>query len=818
MERDLETAVARGHVMGSLFGDAQLEPQLGRYRLRRLLGRGAHGRVFEGYDPELDRVVAIKVAHEPDGTDDEARAMRNREARALAKLTHPNVVEVFDVGVADGLLYVVMALVEGEDLATLVARERPELPVLLDIFVSAGRGLAAAHAEGLRHGDFKPGNVLVGAEAVKVVDFGLAHLVAAPTHDAEVGDTLRYAGTPLYMAPEQLRGESSGPPADQYAFCVALWEMLCGTPPFQGAIPIALLEAKEHGPSRLADAVPRAMAATIRRGLAPDPADRFPSMNALLRALERSQRSSPRPLRLAAVGAAVVVGGVLAAALPSPQRCDVASAWDHARRLELSEQMTRFTPSEARSALVDDVHAYGERWRSARDTVCEARTREAAIECLDSAALELVATIEALGGIETDADLERYARPAVRQLPDPARCKALRRSSSPTTDRRVAQGIARTRALQRLGQPVEALEAARGTLSLAMERDLDAQAQAHWELGRALNVVGRADESREHLAEAFYAGKSVERPRVTLWTATMLADSYLSAKDVEQANEWIRHAEAVLEGVDDPNARVAVLQSRANLLIQQETMEEARAVLDEAMALSDGRGYEASPLFFTRARVHQVLGDLAAAEADFRRSLELDAELLGREHPELIGGHAMLATVLIELGRHEDAWTEMEAAVALGRKWLPAQSPGMARLHEGLGMVAQAQGKVELAEAEHQRALEIRRAILPDAHPAIAASQYNLGLAAAATGRHEEAVALHRDALRRLETPDGEPQSDVAEITTALARALIDGDADASEVEATVAKARRLNGAFPKRGAAQAELDAALERWRRDPA
>lgn len=771
MERDLETAVARGHVMGSLFGDAKPEPTLGRYRLRRLLGRGAHGRVFEAYDPQLDRVVAIKVAHEPDGSDDTTREIRDREAQALARLSHPNVVQVFDVGVADGSLYVVMELVEGEDLGTRLAGERPPIEELVAIFVSAGRGLAAAHREGLRHGDFKPGNVLVGDVTVKVADFGLAHLIVVPTNESSTVDTLRHAGSPLYMAPEQLRGEASGPQADQYALCVALWESICGTPPFEGATPIALLHAKERGPGVVPAAIPRSVGVVLRRGLSPDPANRHPSVDALLEALERSVRPKRAPLRMAAVAAAVVVGGGLALGMHQPEACTVSSPWDEAHRLELSEQLSRFAPSDARSALAADVRAYGQRWQAARDSVCEAQARGAAIECLDSAAFEMEATVEAFRGIEAEVDLERNARPAVRQLPDPQACLARRRSTPTMTDARVAQAIARARALQRLGRPKQAVEPARSAVALALALDLDSQARAQWELGRALAVVGDMHEATAHLEEAFFAARAAGRPELAISAATLLADHGLRNNDLEAADEWLRHAEAELEHVDDPIRRVDVLQGRANAFIVTDRLEDARAVLDEALSISDGRGYEAGPLFFSRAQVHQGLGDLESAEADLRRALGVELERYGADHPELVATHAMLGITLMELGRNDEARVEIEAAVTLGRKWLAPRSDDMGRLHEALGMIAQVQGQPEVAEAEHRRALEIRRAILPDDHPSIAASQHNLGLAASAQGRFAEAVELHREALRRYEAVGGSP-AEVAEVTAALTRAL----------------------------------------------
>jgi serine/threonine protein kinase len=222
-DRDAETVVTRvpPSENATPSGRRAAPPsQLGRYTIRRILGRGGVGAVYEADDPELGRRVAIKVLREDrEGDTEDLR----REAQALARLVHPNVVTVHDVGVAGDDVYVVMQLVSGQTIDAYLAARRTRADKIVELYRKAGEGLVAAHAAGLVHCDFKPGNILVDDHGhVRVSDFGLAKMT---------GDANRVAGTPAYMAPEQFVGIAT-PASDQYAFSVALWESLAGERPF----------------------------------------------------------------------------------------------------------------------------------------------------------------------------------------------------------------------------------------------------------------------------------------------------------------------------------------------------------------------------------------------------------------------------------------------------------------------------------------------------------------------------------------------------------------------------------------------------------
>jgi hypothetical protein len=276
--------------------------KLGRYTVLDVLGRGGMGVVVSAYDPQLDRRVAIKlVASGLGAAREEYRERLVREARAMAKIRHPNVVSVYDVGDHEGQIYLAMEQVEGGTLRRLLRERRAQgagawRQTLAD-FIAAGRGLAAAHAAGMVHRDFKPENVFVDRDGrVLVGDFGLvgAENPSATTGDGAVeegsihdrltrGDVV--VGTPAYMAPEQHLGEPVDARADQFAFCVALYEALYGELPFAGASRREYVGAIVRGEikSRAAGRkIPAWVDAALRRGLSADAADRFESLDALL--------------------------------------------------------------------------------------------------------------------------------------------------------------------------------------------------------------------------------------------------------------------------------------------------------------------------------------------------------------------------------------------------------------------------------------------------------------------------------------------------------------------------------------------------------
>jgi serine/threonine-protein kinase len=255
-----------------------------RYELEELVGSGGMSTVFRARDLQLDRLVAIKILHERYVEDPEYVERFRREARAVAKLSHPNIVTVIDRGDDGGRQYIVFEHVEGENLKELVTRTGPMSPRrALELVIPVADGLAFAHEHGLVHRDVKPQNVLLSSEGeVKVTDFGIARSLDVEHGVTQTGTVL---GTSEYLAPEQASGEPVSPATDEYSLGVVLWELLTGEVPFTGEnfVAVALRHVNEPPPrllDRRPDLSPR-LAAAVERALAKDPARRFPSMSAL---------------------------------------------------------------------------------------------------------------------------------------------------------------------------------------------------------------------------------------------------------------------------------------------------------------------------------------------------------------------------------------------------------------------------------------------------------------------------------------------------------------------------------------------------------
>jgi eukaryotic-like serine/threonine-protein kinase len=398
-------ALARARVAGALFGTTAA---LGRFHVLEQLGRGGMGVVYAAYDPELDRRVALKMVNVPSGGRDIAVA----EAKALARLSHPNVVPVFDVGVVEDHVYIVMELVRGSTLREWVKSKRPR--DILAAYRQAGEALAAAHASGLVHRDFKPDNAIMGSDGrVRVVDFGLACEATAPD-----GEPRRTAGTPRYMAPEQAGGAVT-PAADQYSFSVSLAEALGG----------------EGAP------LPRWIDAIVQRGRATDPAQRFASMAELLRALGRDPARIWRRRAVVAGLAVATVAAFFVGRTRTGEEAEVcgggdrelAASWEPAARDQQLARIAAASPygRELAPQLADDIARYRTRWITGYRAACLTQRRglqsEALLDrrmvCLERgrSALAAVAEIASTADAKALPDIAR----ALAALPEPDACADL---------------------------------------------------------------------------------------------------------------------------------------------------------------------------------------------------------------------------------------------------------------------------------------------------------------------------------------------------------------------------------------------------------
>ncbi len=418
----------------------------GRYRVQRRLGGGGMGDVYLATDTRLGRVVALKVAREPDHAREREIAMR--EAKVMATVAHENVVQVFEVGTHQGRLFIAMEHVPGGNAYEWASERLRSWQEVLAVGRDAGRGLAAAHAWGIVHRDFKPANLLVGADGrARVADFGLATYRRTPTTDDDDDDgrsrrtrpgIRRWVGTLGYVAPEQYLGADASPATDQFALCVTVWELLFGRCPFIGAT------ADEVCAATLANRIapvderraPDWVREVLQRGLGPQPEDRQPDVLALVAALDPMRR---RERRMRAGALAVALGCIAFAGFATAgmrsHSCDgfdaeMARVWNPERADAITSAFARTeSSSAARNAvrIVARLDGWTDEWTAARRDVCEAANAGASGEavdrstgCLQGALARFRGTVELLS--EPDRDVVAHADAVLAGLATPTHC------------------------------------------------------------------------------------------------------------------------------------------------------------------------------------------------------------------------------------------------------------------------------------------------------------------------------------------------------------------------------------------------------------
>ncbi|MBL9105890.1 MAG: serine/threonine protein kinase [Myxococcales bacterium] len=614
--------------------------RIGRFTLLQKLGDGAMGVVYAAYDPELDRRIAVKLLRARIGGAARAQARLLREAQAMARVAHPNVAVVHDVGTLAGDVFVAMEFVRGHTLQAWL-KERPRTwQEVVEVFVQAGRGLAAAHAAGLVHRDFKPTNAMIGEDGrVRVLDFGLCYSEAGedlvePTLETatDVRITRRgdIVGTPAYMPPEQYhRGGDVGPSADQFSFCASLYEALYERLPFAGETIHDVAAAVARGevrPPPKGRSVPAWLHAVVMRGLRAEPHARFPSMDALLQSLDRSGSNRTRRGAALAVAFSLAagVGGFFIASSQAPEedRCsggdaESSAVWDDVRRARAEQAIAAAGPAFAEevwprvSATLDD---YAAAWKTMHRGACESRLRGELSDALFDRrtaclALRRAALDEAVGVIE-GAGVALRALEVVSQLPPLDRCAdlaALAADVPPPADPAVRAAVDALR--PRLTR-VEALEHA--------GQAADARALAD-ELVREAETLGE----RSLLAEALLQRGRLDLSRLDLPREqdAILTRAYLTA----------------LGGrLDELAAEALALR----IYVRGRAGNSARALEDlpvaqEMVARLPSPARVDGLLLNNAGVVHMLAGDTERAAAVFRAALAAREAALGREHVEV---------------------------------------------------------------------------------------------------------------------------------------------------------------------------------------
>jgi tetratricopeptide (TPR) repeat protein len=790
------TLPAEPHSAGRPAPELARGESLGRYLILDLLGSGGMGKVYAAYDPKLDRKLAIKLLHHAPGSEASGTSVADssrleREAQAMAKLSHRNVVAVHDVGTHAGQVFVAMEFVEGSSLDAWLEQGAHPWHEVLAHFIAAGRGLAAAHAAGLIHRDFKPANVLLGRDGrVRVADFGLARRTgeasersgSIPLDRLEGGvdsfslrltQTGAFVGTPAYMAPEQFRGDELDARSDQFSFCVALWEALYGERPFAGDSPAAIIfaicEGKLRAPSpAVAAAVPGWLRRVVERGLASEPADRWPDMEALLRALSRDPARGRRRVGavvLAVLGLVALVVGPRLWAEPEPAApplCQGAEAafaevWGagereaiHARYAALDQGWA----SDVEARLLARLDTWAGGWTATWTEACAAtRIRGEQSEemlddrmlCLDRRRARFATFVTALA--EADDALLRKATARVDDIGDVGDC-----SDPEAMHARV---------------PPPADPARRAEFEALL---------AEFDAVTAQRTIGRYDVAKARLEPAYARALASAHPTLVAEARYIRGDLLAQLDEAEAEAELEGAYEAALAAGLFAHAARAAEDLCSSLLVRDERQAEAERWLRTAEALVtylDHPGLRVQ-LLWTRGRLERYRGNFDAAVTSFEQALALAREGYGEDAQRTGDAHFNLSTAFFDRGDVERARAEVEVAEAIWTDELGPLDPRTLVALNARGVFAWRAGDWPAAEELYKNLLERKEQLFGPDHRQVAAVLFNYGALLGELGDPRGIELLEQVAAiyEREYGPDGTSTAQAkVNLATALVRA-----------------------------------------------
>jgi serine/threonine protein kinase/tetratricopeptide (TPR) repeat protein len=797
---------------------------VGRYVVLDRLGAGGMGAVFAAYDPELDRKVALKVLH-PRRSGLRGRSQLLAEAQTLAKLSHPNVVTIHDVGTIDDDVWLAMELVTGVTLTQWLREQQRSWRDVADVIVPVCYGLAAAHVAGLVHCDIKPDNIMVDAHAtVRVMDFGVAR--AIESEPSSVGDDDLspsaanrdqltrggIAGTPGYMAPEQLARREIDGRTDQFSVCVVFWEALFGSSPFIGATAIeraASAIAGELRPVPLGTGVPRWLTSIVRRGLEVDPGRRFASMQAFIDALARDQARARTRRALLAVGGIAAVAALVFGGRQVQHRRQLAACVDEGA--EIASVWNDDVESSLRGAMIDSGIPFGpttydrfvpwvddwtEAWRQATSEACR-RTVDAewaasmgaeARTCLDERrwALEHLVTVLS----DADRDAAHRAVRAAADLPVVEPCldvltlehRAVSTIDAEHRDELVAlrRDLALVKSLELTGRYAAALDRAQPLLERARALAWPpAIAEAQLRIGFLREYLADYPAAESSLADAYFLASDGDMPGIAADAATRLVfvvGHRLARSD--DARLWGRHADLAIRRLPESRLRQATLAN--NLAIVADVSgayDEARELHERALAIRQevvGDGHPDSANTLNNLGVLMLArGQLEKAQEFHERALALREATLGPEHPEVGTSLNNLGSVYDARGAYAESQRVIERALALRERALGPDHPDVASSLTNLATVELRSGADEQAQAHLERAIAIFEGSLTEDHPTIAIPLEKLGSIHQRRGAWTDAQRAHERALAICEKAFGPEHPKVARALAKLADVLI---------------------------------------------
>ncbi len=689
---------------------------IGRYVILTQVGAGGMGAVFAAWDPELDRKVALKVVAEAAAADEMAQQRLVDEAKALASVRHPNVIAIYDVGRAAGRVFIAMEYMDAGTLRAWLSAGERSWRAIVGKYIAAGRGLAAAHEAGLVHRDFKPDNVLFSASGRCVVtDFGLA---SAPpegfaTAPAAIPETTAW-GTPAYMAPEALRREPITARADQFSFCVSLWESLFGEPPFAGETAEARMAAVRDGQRRdssVQSTIPSSLRKHVNQGLSTDPSARFESMNALLTAL---QGVTAPPRRVGWVIAAGAVAATTSFVIARGEReCDGGRSdwrpmWSDVARSELEAAFRASGAAEVDETwrrFAAGVDAYVDDWATAHREACAAsegttsdrRVATASMLCLSRRREQAFALLEALSN--PTADALQHSLTAVAALPPVKGCAETQRTdqaAEPTdaeTQAELEGQLAGIDTIWRLSQP----EIVRPRLTALEQRARAAGADSilagvRVHQGKLLVDAAEHEEAHEALLEGGMLALTSGAPEIAAeaWISLMALDG-AEQQRFELAEHWEELAKATLARLDGTTRWHAMLAAHQGL-------------------------------------VRANAGDWPASKSAWQEAVRIGTEILGEGHPDVVAFRVRFGEALTLVREFDAAREQHDEALAQQLQLYGEMHRETARTLRAIGHTLVQQQKFGEALEVQRRCLEIQRVVLPPGHREIGYTLGNLGI------------------------------------------------------------------------------------------
>lgn len=674
---------AKARIEQKLF-DRTEPARLGRYELLGPIADGGMGIVYKGYDPELNRPVALKLLHPFRDHDQSAHERVRREARALATIDHSNVVGVYDVVSSGGGIVIVMELVAGRTLASWAAEAARSWREVLAAYVQVAEGLGAAHRLGIVHRDFKPTNAIIGEDGhVRVLDFGLAHPFNGDTssttttaHGTELTQSGMVLGTLAYAAPEQLEGAEVTPACDQFSLCVALHTALEGVPPFTGdTIDRRIASIRAGRPSLASDdrRIPVWLRAAVHRGFEADPARRHISMDALIAELRRPRGWNR--WRWPAVAGALVLTTALATHAVQPSTADapacsggiaeLARFWGPSRRAAVAGRLAGMAAPYAREAAARVVSELDERfraWSGAHRAICmEHRTGRVSDALFDRATLCLArrlddfrATLALLEKI--DASGLSGAVTAITGLPAADSCangaQLLAEPDLPAAPE-LRTRVGRARALLSAAAAERRAGRTRDAANLVERARVEADlshypfviAEALLERGRVLTAAGELESAVPVLVESTQLAleHNLTRLAVEATARKIWAEGRVTG-DAAQLPRELQYIEPLSRSLEDDHfLRPLLFMSIGSAYLASEQPAEARRYFELAGNAIHGVEHADIELLFIDQGLAIVTTDPAERERHAGRFLSGWTKALGERHPDALQARVMYA-------------------------------------------------------------------------------------------------------------------------------------------------------------------------------